>query len=82
MTELPNVWLGTSVEDGNVFFRIEELHQVAAAVRFVDARSQQESSGISVGRSCPEGRSERARLGRMPCPVPTALLLIQAALLV
>ena len=32
---LPNVWLGTSVEDANVVFRIEQLHQVQAAVRFV-----------------------------------------------
>ena len=32
---LPNVWLGTSVEDANVVFRIEQLNQVQAAVRFV-----------------------------------------------
>ncbi len=35
LTALPNVWLGTSVEDANVVFRIEQLHQVHAAVRFV-----------------------------------------------
>lgn len=32
---LPNVWLGTSVEDGNVLHRLDELRQVPAAVRFV-----------------------------------------------
>ena len=32
---LQNVWLGTSVEDRDVVFRIEELRQVPAAVRFV-----------------------------------------------
>lgn len=32
---LPNVWLGTSVEDGRVLHRIEELRRAPAAVRFV-----------------------------------------------
>jgi protein gp37 len=32
---LDNVWLGTSVEDGAVLGRIDELRQVPAAVRFV-----------------------------------------------
>ncbi|MCV9960362.1 DUF5131 family protein [Pararhizobium sp. BT-229] len=32
---LPNVWLGTSVEDGRVLYRLDELRQVPAAVRFV-----------------------------------------------
>lgn len=32
---LPNVWLGTSVEDGRVLHRIDELRQVPAAVRFI-----------------------------------------------
>jgi len=33
--KLPNVWLGTSVEDGRVLHRLDELRQVPAAVRFV-----------------------------------------------
>jgi protein gp37 len=32
---LPNVWLGTSVEDGRVLDRIEELRRAPAAVRFI-----------------------------------------------
>lgn len=32
---LPNVWLGTSVEDASVHHRIDQLRQVPAAVRFV-----------------------------------------------
>ncbi|KDR89837.1 hypothetical protein L905_13675 [Agrobacterium sp. TS43] len=32
---LPNVWLGTSVEDSRVTHRISELRQVPAAIRFV-----------------------------------------------
>ncbi len=32
---LPNVWLGTSVEDDKVLWRLEELRKVPAAVRFV-----------------------------------------------
>ena len=32
---LPNVWLGTSVEDAAVTHRIEELRQVPAAIRFI-----------------------------------------------
>ena len=32
---LPNVWLGTSVEDGRVIHRLDELRDVPAAVRFV-----------------------------------------------
>lgn len=32
---LPNVWLGTSVEDGKVIGRLDELRQVPAAIRFV-----------------------------------------------
>lgn len=32
---LPNVWLGTSVEDGTVLGRIDELRKVPAAVRFI-----------------------------------------------
>lgn len=34
-TVLPNVWLGTSVEDARVLYRLDELRQVPAAVRFV-----------------------------------------------
>lgn len=32
---LPNVWLGTSVEDGRVVGRLDELRRVPAAIRFV-----------------------------------------------
>ena len=32
---LPNVWLGTSVEDANVVDRIEHLRQTPAAIRFI-----------------------------------------------
>ena len=32
---LPNVWLGTSVEDGRVLHRLDELREVPATVRFV-----------------------------------------------
>jgi len=32
---LPNVWLGTSVEDSRVLYRLDELRVVPAAVRFV-----------------------------------------------
>jgi protein gp37 len=32
---LPNVWLGTSVEDSRVLHRIDELREAPAAVRFV-----------------------------------------------
>ncbi len=32
---LPNVWLGTSVEDGRVLHRLDDLRSVPAAVRFV-----------------------------------------------
>ncbi|MGX9425839.1 MULTISPECIES: DUF5131 family protein [Bradyrhizobium] len=34
-TVLPNVWLGTSVEDGRVLHRLDELRDVPAAIRFV-----------------------------------------------
>ena len=34
-TVLPNVWLGTSVENVDVVFRIDELRQVPASVRFI-----------------------------------------------
>lgn len=33
--KLPNVWLGTSVEDGSVVGRLDHLRRVPAAVRFV-----------------------------------------------
>ncbi|RUV38431.1 DUF5131 family protein [Mesorhizobium sp. M7A.F.Ca.MR.148.00.0.0] len=32
---LPNVWLGTSVEDSRVLYRLDDLRKVPAAVRFV-----------------------------------------------
>src|SRR5690606_3594687 len=32
---LPNVWLGTSVEDNRVTHRLDHLRQVPAAIRFV-----------------------------------------------
>lgn len=35
LPKLPNVWLGTSVEDDQVLHRIDELRQVPAVVRFV-----------------------------------------------
>lgn len=35
LRRLPNVWLGTSVEDEQVLFRLDELRQVPAVVRFV-----------------------------------------------
>jgi protein gp37 len=34
-TVLPNVWLGTSVEEGRVLHRLDELRGVPAAIRFV-----------------------------------------------
>lgn len=35
LPKLPNVWLGTSVEDSRVLFRVDELRKVPAAVRFI-----------------------------------------------
>lgn len=35
LQKLPNVWLGTSVEDDRVLHRIDELRQVPAVVRFI-----------------------------------------------
>jgi len=35
LRKLPNVWLGTSVEDDQVLHRIEQLRRVPAAVRFI-----------------------------------------------
>lgn len=35
LAKLPNVWLGTSVEDNNAVFRIDELRKVPAAIRFI-----------------------------------------------
>lgn len=35
LPRLPNVWLGTSVEDKHVLYRIDELRRVPATVRFV-----------------------------------------------
>ncbi|MEX2374360.1 MAG: DUF5131 family protein, partial [Dehalococcoidia bacterium] len=32
---LPNTWLGTSVEDGRVISRLDDLRRVPAAIRFV-----------------------------------------------
>lgn len=32
---LPNVWLGTSIEDGRVLHRLDEIRRVPAAIRFV-----------------------------------------------
>ena len=34
-TKLQNVWLGTSVEDKEVIYRIDELRKVSAVVRFI-----------------------------------------------
>jgi len=33
--KLPNVWLGTSVEDDRVLYRVEEIRRVPATVRFI-----------------------------------------------
>jgi protein gp37 len=35
LPKLPNVWLGTSVEDDQVLHRIDELRKVPAVIRFV-----------------------------------------------
>lgn len=35
LPKLPNVWLGTSVEDGRVLHRVDEIRQVPAIVRFI-----------------------------------------------
>lgn len=35
LPNLLNVWLGTSVEDGSVLYRLDELRETSAAVRFV-----------------------------------------------
>jgi protein gp37 len=35
LRKLPNVWLGTSVEDARVLHRIDELRGVPAVVRFI-----------------------------------------------
>jgi protein gp37 len=35
LQKLPNVWLGTSVEDDRVLHRIDELRQVPAVIRFI-----------------------------------------------
>lgn len=35
LSALPNVWLGTSVEDSRVLHRLDELRQTPAAIRFV-----------------------------------------------
>ena len=32
---LPNAWLGASVEDGHVLYRIDALRQVPSAIRFI-----------------------------------------------
>ncbi|TWG90357.1 protein gp37 [Mesorhizobium sp. J18] len=35
LPKLPNVWLGTSVEDSRVLHRVDEMRQVPAAIRFI-----------------------------------------------
>lgn len=35
LPKLPNVWLGTSVEDSRVLYRVDELRSVPATVRFI-----------------------------------------------
>jgi protein gp37 len=35
LQQLPNVWLGTSVEDSEVLHRIDELRSVPASIRFI-----------------------------------------------
>jgi protein gp37 len=63
---LPNVWLGTSVEDSAVLARIDELRRVPAAVRFIsfepligsvaDADLQDIHWAIVGGESGPQAR--------------------------
>lgn len=63
---LSNVWLGTSVEDGRVLHRLDELREVPAAVRFVsfepligsvaDGRLDQIQWAIVGGESGPGAR--------------------------
>jgi protein gp37 len=35
LPKLPNVWLGTSVENDQVLYRVEEMRQVPATIRFI-----------------------------------------------
>lgn len=35
LAKLPNVWLGTSVEDKSVVYRVDELREVRTAIRFI-----------------------------------------------
>jgi protein gp37 len=35
LRKLPNVWLGTSVEDDRVLYRVDEIRRVPATVRFI-----------------------------------------------
>ena len=35
LAKLPNVWLGTSVEDESVAYRIDELRKVPTVIRFI-----------------------------------------------
>jgi protein gp37 len=35
LKRLQNVWLGTSVEDSSVVYRIDELREIPAAIRFI-----------------------------------------------
>lgn len=68
---LPNVWLGTSVEDSRVIHRIDELRNVPAAVRFISFEpligpvGQIDLSGIQWaivgGESGPSARRMKAK---------------------
>jgi protein gp37 len=64
---LPNVWLGTSVEDESVLHRVDDLKRIPAAVRFVsfepligpvsDARLEGIAWAIVGGESGPNARA-------------------------
>ena len=45
---LPNVWLGTSVEDADVVDRIEHLRKVPAAIRFISFEPLIGAIGVNV----------------------------------
>src|ERR1700730_11680761 len=70
---VPNVWLGTSVEDDRVLHRIDALRQVPAAIRFISFEPLIGSVagadltgiqwGIVGGESGPRGRPARASDG-------------------
>ena len=74
LSMLPNVWLGTSVEDGRVLERIDLLRGVPAAVRFISFEpligsvADADLSGIAWaivgGESGPRGKGDAPGMGR------------------